>query len=171
MKFRYFRADHTTTIEDAKKQYFKLCMRWHPDRPNGDLEAMKQVNAEWDYLRKHNYNIHQSKSGGTYTDWSQDVPDDATNEFADIISKLVTMAGLEIEICGSWLWVGGNTREHRADLKGLGMRWASKKKMWYKAPKSWKRRSHKELGMDEIRSHYGSQRIDYKHAAGRMLTA
>lgn len=34
MKFTYFRADHTTTIEEAKRQYHRLCLRWHPDRPD-----------------------------------------------------------------------------------------------------------------------------------------
>lgn len=162
MKFQYFTADHTTTIEDAKKQYYRLCLRWHPDRPNGDLKVMQAINAEWDYLRRHNYNIHQTKDGGTYTDWSQDVPDDVTNEFADIISQLVTMQGLEIEICGSWLWVGGNTREHKDALKSMGMRWASKKRRWYRAPKDWKRKTHRELSMDEIRDKFGSTSVPTK---------
>lgn len=164
MKFTYFKANSTTTIEDAKKQYYKLCLRWHPDRPNGDEEAMKAINAEWDYLRKHNYNIHQSKDGGTYTDWQQDAPDDVTNEFADIISQLVNMVGLEVEICGSWLWVGGNTKEHKDGLKSLGMRWAAKKRRWYKAPKNWKRKVRKALDMEEIRARYGSQTIETKQA-------
>lgn len=169
MRFKYFKADHMTSIESAKKQYYKLCMQYHPDRPNGDEEAMKAINAEWDYLSKHNYNIHDSKDGGTYTDWTQDAPDDVTSEFADIISKLVTMVGLEIEICGSWLWVGGNTREHKDSLKGMGMRWASKKRRWYKAPKDWKRKTHRELSMDEIRSKFGSQTVQGKQYAA--LTA
>lgn len=169
MRFQYFKADHTTTIEDAKKQYYRLCHRWHPDMPGGDTEAMKQINAEWDYLRKHNYNVHESKDGGTYTDWSQDAPDDVTEQFADIISKLVTMDGLEVEVCGSWLWVGGNTKEHCGDLKAMGMRWASKKRRWYKAPKDWKRRNHRELSMDEIRNCFGSKKV--KADDKLMLTA
>lgn len=159
MKFTYFRADHTTTIEEAKRQYHRLCLRWHPDRPDGDLEAMMQVNAEWDYLRKHNYNIHESADGGTYTDWTQDAPDDVTDMFAEIIEQLIRMDGLEIEVCGSWLWVGGSTREHKDDLKAMGMRWAPKKHLWYKAPKNWKRRHRGEFTMDEIRSRYGSQSV------------
>lgn len=169
MKFQYFKADHMTSIEDAKRQYYKLCMQYHPDRPNGDLKAMQAINAEWDYLKTHNYNIHDSKDGGTYTDWNQDMPDDVTSEFADIISNLVTMAGLEIEICGSWLWVGGNTKEHKDSLKGMGMRWAAKKRRWYKAPKNWKRRHHGEFTMDEIRERYGSQAVQSKQYAA--LTA
>lgn len=41
MKFTYFKADHMTTIEEAKRQYHRLCLRWHPDRAGGDLEVMK----------------------------------------------------------------------------------------------------------------------------------
>ena len=169
MKFQYFKADHMTTIEEAKKQYYKLCMQYHPDRPNGNLEAMQAINAEWDYLRKHNYNIHQGRDGGVYTDWAQEVPDDVTDMFAEIISKLVTMVGLEIEICGSWLWVGGNTREHREALKGLGMRWASKKRMWYKAPRDWKRKTRHTLEMGEIRAKYGSTSVPT--SARKMIAA
>lgn len=169
MKFQYFKADHTTTIEACKKQYYRLCLRWHPDRPNGDEDAMKTINAEWDYLRKHNYNIHETAEGTTYTDWQQDTPDDVTEQFADLISQLVNLAGLEIEICGSWLWVGGNTKEHKDVLKGMGMRWASKKRRWYKAPKDWKRKVHRELTMDEIRSAFGSQTVQGRQYAA--LTA
>lgn len=159
MRFKYFRADHMTTIEEAKKQYYRLCLKWHPDVQGGDEDVMKEVNAEWDYLRKHNYNIHESSTGSTYTDWSQDAPDDVTNDFADIIDQLIHMQGLEIEICGSWLWVGGNTKEHRDGLKGMGMRWASKKQRWYKAPKDWKRKNHRELSMAEIRNRFGSTTV------------
>lgn len=169
MKFEYFKADHTTAIEDAKKQYYKLCMQYHPDRPNGDEEAMKAINAEWDYLCKHNYNIHEAQNGSVYTDWQQETPDDVTEQFAEIISKLVNMAGLDIEICGNWLWVGGNTREHKDELKVMGMRWASKKHRWYKAPKEWKRRNHHELSMDEIRNKFGSTEV--KGAQYAALTA
>lgn len=169
MKFTYFKADHTTTIEEAKKQYYRLCMRWHPDRPNGDLEAMKAVNAEFDYLKKHNYNIHESVSGDVYTDWTQDTPDDVTDMFVEIIEQLIRMDGLEIEVCGSWLWVGGNTREHKDGLKAMGMKWAPKKRRWYKAPRDWKRKHHGELTMDEIRNRFGSQKVETEKQAA--LTA
>lgn len=41
MKFTYFMADHMTTIEEAKRQYHRLCLRWHPDRAGGDLEVTR----------------------------------------------------------------------------------------------------------------------------------
>lgn len=171
MKFQYFKTDLSTnlTIEDAKKQYYKLCLRWHPDRPNGDLKAMQTINAEWDYIKAHNYNVHTTKSGSTYTDWSQQNPDDVTERFAEIIERLIHLEGLIIEICGTWLWVSGDTKTHKGTLKEIGMRWAPKKAMWYMKPEGWRKRSRKEYTIDEIRSAYGS--IQYASKGAKELQA
>lgn len=39
--------------------------------------------------------------------------------------------GLEVKVAGSWVWVSGDTRPHRAELKAAGLRWAPKKGKWY----------------------------------------
>lgn len=156
MKFQYFKANFQTTIEEAKRQYRKLAMKLHPDM-GGSEEAMKQLNAEWEYLSRHNYNIHETAEGSTYTDWSQDVPDDVTARYAEIIEALIHMEGVIIEICGSFIWLSGNTYDHKAEIKGLGFRWAHKKRMWYLAPEGWHKKSRRELTMGEIRDTYGSQ--------------
>ena len=155
MRFEYFKVDFQTSIEECKRQYRKLCMRWHPDRPNGDLKAMQTVNSEWDYLQKHNYNIHEDKEGNVYTDWNQDVPDDLTMKFAAIINALIRLDGVGIEICGSFIWLDGNTYEYRKALKALGFKWASRKKKWYMAPSDY-RKSTGEWSMTDIRMRYGS---------------
>lgn len=169
-QLKLIKADFQTAIEDIKAQYKKLVFKLHPDM-GGNEEDMKRLNVEFDFLKAHNFNVHKSQNGGVYTDQTQDTPDDVTANFKDIIDQLIHMDGLDIEICGSFLWVGGNTREHKDELKGMGFRWASKKRRWFMAPKDWRKKGRRELSMDEIRDSYGSQRIQYKHAAGRMLTA
>lgn len=169
-QLKLIKADHTTAIEDIKKQYKALAMKLHPDM-GGTIEEMSRLNVEFDFLRKHNYNIHKSQSGSVYTDETQDRPDDVTDRYAEIIEALIHMEGLEIEICGSFLWIGGNTYPHKADLKAMGFKWAAKKRRWFLAPQGWRKRGRRELTMNEIRDSYGSQRISYQHAAGRMLTA
>lgn len=174
-KFEFFkpmrgRTILTTPIEEVKRQYRKLVFAHHPDR-GGRLEDMQRVNAEFDALKKRVYNIHEDASGNVYTDQSQDRPDDVTDRFKDIIEQLIHMEGLEIEICGSFIWVGGNTREHKDELKAIGFRWASKKKLWFLAPQGWRKRGRRELSMGEIRMNYGSQTISYNHVAGRALPA
>lgn len=170
MKFQYFRADHTTTIEDAKNQYKKLILRYHPDlaAKNGmsveeATKATQTINAEFDYLKRHNYNIHETAEGSTYTDWSQYAPDDVTARYAEIIEALIHMEGVIIEVCGSFLWLSGSTYDHRAEIKAMGFKWASKKKMWYLAPKDWRKKSRRELTMGEIRDTYGSQVVGMGH--------
>ena len=186
MKFQYFKTDLSTnlTIEEAKRQYKRLILTHHPDlaAKNGmtveeATKATQTINAEWDYIRKHNYNIHETKDGGVYTDWNQDTADDVTERYAQIIEQLIKMEGVTIEICGSFIWLGGNTFEHKGEIKrldayGVKVGWANKKKMWFLAPPDWKKKSHKELTMDNIRNTYGSQFVGVgKTAAGRALTA
>ena len=43
------------------------------------------------------------------------------------IEKIFTLDGLEIEICGLWVWVGSETKKHKDTLKAAGYKWARKK--------------------------------------------
>jgi len=36
-------------LVELKHEFKRLVMRYHPDRPNGDEEIMKAVNAEYDH--------------------------------------------------------------------------------------------------------------------------
>ena len=78
-------------------------------------------------------------------------------DFIEIINVLLHLDGLSVELCGRWLWIGGNTKEHKEALKAAGCRWSSTKKLW-----SWHfaeegQRWHKGTKtMAEIRSKYGS---------------
>jgi curved DNA-binding protein CbpA len=170
-KFFKFRPDQTITIEAIKKQYHKLALQWHPDRPNGDLTTMQQINAEFDKLRKLYYNVHESQNGFTYTDEAQTATDDVTANFVDIIDQLIKMEGVMVEICGSFIWLGGNTYEHKAEIKSLGFKWASKKKKWFLAPKDWKKKGRRELTMQEIRENYGSRVVSSATNMTYALTA
>lgn len=174
-EFKFFiptrgRTIFQTPIEEVKRQYRKLVFEHHPDK-GGKLEDMQRVNAEFDALKKRVYNIHEGQSGEVYTDQTQEAPDDVTERFKDIIDQLVHMDNLVIEICGSFLWVGGDTRPHCAELREMGFRWARKKKLWFLAPKGWRKRTRRDVSMGEIRMKYGSQTISYSHAAGRALPA
>ena len=155
MRFEYFKADFRTPIEEIKRQYHRLVLAHHPDR-GGDLRAMQKVNEEWDWLKKHNYDIHEASNGAVYTDERQVAPDDVTERFATLINALIRLDGVGIEVCGSFIWLSGNTYEWRKAIKALGFRWARRKQMWYLAPTNYRRTSG-EWSMDEIRAYHGSQ--------------
>ncbi len=87
------------TLEELKKQYKTLAMKHHPDH-GGTVEAMQQINAEYDRLFERLKNVHQTAEGTTYT--SREETTETPDEFRDIINRLITFQGVHIEICGSW---------------------------------------------------------------------
>lgn len=157
--------NNITSLDELKKAYRRLAMIHHPD-VGGDLETMKAINAEHDTLfeqlkRKHN----------TEADENHQTTETA-EEFRDIIAVLIRLSGLEIELCGSWLWIGGNTREHKEELKAAGCRWSSNKKLWYWHHPEQGRKWHRgNRTMGEIRTKYGSETIRSRYEGATLSAA
>lgn len=150
---KFFHVSMTTPIEEIKKQYLELCMKHHPDK-GGKTEDMQQINAEYSELLRTHGHIHMSANGGTYEDYNS--PQEVPENFTDLISALVNIPGIHIEIVGKFVWVDGDTYPHKAEIKGLGMKWASNRQKWYKAPDGWKRVSRSKEEFDVIRARYGT---------------
>ena len=139
------------TLDELKREYRRLAMIHHPD-VGGDVETMQAINAEYDELHEVLKKAHNQQADEHHQ--TTETPD----EFRDIVERLLRMHGLEVELCGSWLWIGGNTREHKDELKAAGCRWSSNKKLWYWHPAEEGRRWHKgSATMNQIRNKYGSQ--------------
>ena len=138
------------TLNELKSEYRRLVMIHHPDR-GGDPEIMKQINND------HDERFEQLKAGYNATADDNHKCAETPEEFRDILNVLFTLDGLEIELCGSWLWIGGNTREHKDALKAAGCTWCSKKKLWSWHHPEEKRTYHRgKRSIDEIRAKYGS---------------
>lgn len=151
---KYF--NNVKTLDELKAEYRRLALKYHPDL-GGDTEAMKAINAEHDTLFEilkveHNRRADEDTTGKTYR------TTETAEEFRDIIEHLLKLDGLDVELCGSWLWIGGDTRKHKEALKAAGCVWSKNKQKWY-----W---HHKEDGakysrgrynMEQIRDKFGSQ--------------
>lgn len=143
------------TGEEVKALYKKLALKWHPDR-GGDNESMKALNLAFEQVFNRLKDIHVNhNTGETYTKATYETP----KEFIDLINNLFKLSGIVIEICGSFVWVSGNTKEHKDALKALGLKYSANKTAWYKAPVGYRKASNKKFSMDEIRDFYGSQII------------
>lgn len=151
---KYFTA---TTLDELKAQYRRLAMKYHPDC-GGDEETMKAINNEHDELfevlkRSHNKKAEEDTTGKTHA--TTETPE----EFRTIIEFLLKLGeGVVVELCGSWLWISGETKPHKEALKSVGCKWSSNKKAWYWHHKEdgvgWTRRKN---SMAYIRNKYGSQ--------------
>ena len=54
-----------------------------------------------------------------------------SENISNIIAILSTINGLKAEMVGSWLWLSGNTYQHKEKLKEFGFLWSGKHKKWY----------------------------------------
>ena len=141
------------TLEELRKEYRRLCMVHHPDR-GGDAATMAAINNEYDET------FHRMQSTGAAADQATGTQQtaEAPEAFRAVVSRLVILEGLQIEVCGSWLWITGNTYHNRDAIKAAGCRYSKNKSAWYWRPaESAEYRSHGKATMDEIRQKYGSQ--------------
>lgn len=158
---KYF--ENINTLEELRKQYKELLKLHHPDN-GGDLETMQAVNAEYDRMFKilkdqhENSNADYGNANTNYNNMKYDFAED--EKLREMLNKIIHFNGIDIELVGAWIWVSGNTYACKKELKELGFKWASQKKMWYWHSEAFRKMSRKTLSMDEIRGYYGSTRVE-----------
>jgi hypothetical protein len=81
------------------------------------------------------------------------------NLYREFIYRIIHLEGIQIELCGTWIWISGNTKEHRKYLKEVGCFWADKKQMWYWRSEEYRSFSRKSHNIKDIRNKYGSDII------------
>lgn len=162
---KYFKD--VNTLEQLRRQYKELLKRFHPDNANGSTEATQEINAEYDQLfkilkNKHENNSHKTADSTTDkgSDYSKNMYDwENDKALREVLQQIINFDGIEIEIVGAWIWVSGNTYSYKKELKELGFKWASQKKQWYFHTDAFRKKSHKSLSMEDIRSYYGSTKV------------
>jgi curved DNA-binding protein CbpA len=138
----------TITPDDVKRCYRQAAMHYHPDRNPAGVEMMKLINAAYEVLKEFSGTLDTGPAAMN----GQSYPE-AVNA---ALNAIFGLAGLDIEICGAWVWVGGQTYPHREALKAAGFKFAGQKKRWYFRPEDWRSSSRGNFTMDDIRSRYGS---------------
>lgn len=140
-------------LNEVKQLYKKLAKEHHPDK-GGDVETMKMINAEYDYVSAR----LMKDSGFSEEDISKER--EFSEEYKIVIDKIINIEGVIIELAGSWIWVTGNTHPVRQQLKDAGLLWAKKKVAWFWRPEAEKsRRSNGNTSLEDIRSKYGAETI------------
>ncbi len=142
--------------EAVKSAWKQKAKENHPDI-GGELRRMQLVNEARDFLFKCIGN-----------GWTWDATQKAkaaeetplTETINELWNKIKHLPKINIELCGTWVWVSGETKEVKDQLSEAGMKYASKKQMWAWSPPGSKRRYGKKTQpMDKIRAKYGSENL------------
>lgn len=122
-------------IETLKAKYKELALIHHPDR-GGDSSTMAEINAEFDQKAKelggtgiHKKNEREDKAAGMT---EEELEAAIAAEFKATLEALVKLDldGVVIELIGSWLWVSGDTKKIKEELKEINFHWNFSRKLW-----------------------------------------
>jgi len=136
------------SFDDIKAAYRVACSKYHPDRNPAGLEMMKLVNGAYQALSDY-------VQGSVKDEFVE--AESLSDELNAALNAIIAL-GLTIEICGSWIWVSGDTKPHREILKAAGYRWAPKKLMWSFCGGE-RTSSRGKFSMDDIRNRHGSYSV------------
>lgn len=136
------------TPEIIKQAYRQAAKKYHPDRNPAGTEMMKLVNAAYEALKDFTGKI------------LRETPDSFKygEKINEALNRIMGL-GLNIEICGTWIWVSGDTKVHKEKLKAAKYLWSPKKSSWYFRAEGYKARPHQAWSMEKIQSVYGSRRV------------
>lgn len=152
------------TLDEAKQLYRKLCIRLHPDRSGYDSKTdFQQMLAQFEKFRP-----ATERFTGEFDNWN-------ATEYAHLIEQLLQIPGIKIEICGSWIWLSGDTKPVKDQIKavdpGESMRrgWSKHKMKWYFSPRGYRKRSGDTLDFDTIKDLYGHRTVRKDEKKQRAL--
>ncbi len=136
---------------DIKLAYRRKAAEFHPDRNPTGAEIMKMINAAYELVQ--NEDQIEVFANATMAQYP-----------AELSAALMAIKGLGlfIEVCGLWVWVSGETKLHKDNLKSAGYHWSNPKKMWYYRPEQHKSKKHDGTtwSMDKIRESFGTVKVE-----------
>ena len=146
-----------TTLDALKARYREMAKALHPDlHPELGDEPVKALNRQFDDLCAKLSRVSRDGRTEATAQEAAAAREDAS-AYRAVVEKIIHLHGLDVELCGCWLWVSGNTYAHRDALKAAGLRWSSKKQMWYWRPdEAACTRRHRSASIGKIRCKYGS---------------
>ena len=110
-----------TNVEELKKMYRKLAIKYHPDHSKDDGKAFIALQEAFEML-------HDKLKSGDKDAWKHK---ESASDFMNIINEIIKY-NVDIEIIGSWIYVKGTETKTIKDevLKPLKFWWSRKHKSW-----------------------------------------
>jgi hypothetical protein len=144
---KYF--NELMSIEETRNLFKQYCIQLHPDKPTGNHEEFCVMKSEYESIIKKLSSSESSKDKPQYNFKGE-------QSIMDILEAVIRIKNLDIEVCGSWIWVSGDTKPAKDRLKDIGFKWSKGKNKWYYSPYMGQKKKRGRYSMSKIRNKYGS---------------
>lgn len=163
---KYFSPE--MNIEELRKNFRQLCLELHPDK-GGDEEQFKAMKNEYDYFCR----LQAAGEAGKATAENRAArfTAETEKELREALERFLNIHGIVVEICGSWLWISGNTFPVHEQIKAAGAKFSGQKKMWYWSATMRDGKVRGRYDMKKIRSKFGSEAIESTAAEVKLIAA
>ena len=155
------------TVAEIKAKFRDLAFQHHPDL-GGDTAMMQQINDQY-HKALQGANGQQSKgSDGKHHTYRYD---EATEQaIAQKLDELLSLQleDIDISIIGTWIWVTGNTKPCKAQLKETGLKWHNTRQAWYFNTTGYRGYSS-NADLEELAKTYGVRNVDNLKKRGKNL--
>lgn len=155
----YFKS--CASLNDVKALYRTLAKLHHPDK-GGDLATMQAINNEYAFA------VRAIAKGMDLS--AEEIENEILNaeQYQTAVNAIINLEGINIEICGGWIWVTGNTFPHKLVFRENGFFFAHKKVAWYFRSPEYKVNNRKKMTLEEIRTKYGTHQIQSKFYTNQL---
>lgn len=151
--YKYFTGSYAS-IQDVKNEYKRLAKLYHPDlNGNSTTAIMQEVNSEYDRIIIEVNNKQDKKVN---------INNYYEGLFKNVVIELLKIKDITIDVVGFYLWIDGNTKQHKDELKKIGCLYSCNQKKWYYNGCQHKSRKCSKKSWNEITSYYGCYTIDNK---------
>jgi len=147
------------TVEEIKKHYRILAFKNHPDR-GGDVKIMQEINAQYqNALKACDMQTSTDSNNKKHTYYYNA---DKEQKLAEKITALLSLNMLDVDISliGVWIWITGETKQYKEQLKKLACKWHSKRKCWYFQDGKKARYNKKNGSLNELANKYGCKNFN-----------
>ena len=147
-----------STVEQIKSTYRQWAFKLHPDH-GGDLEQMKELNLQYERTLKNANGQTSVDSEGKEHVYRYN--ESIENELVEILFQLLSlkMQDVDLLLIGSWVWVVGDTKPHKDQLKNLKCRWHSQRSCWYYRSAKSRCFSQSSGDLSELAQKYGCTNV------------
>ncbi len=141
-----------STVEQIKKLFRELAMLHHPDH-GGDTATMQAINAAYQVaLKRADGQKSTGSDGKEHTYYYNAETERAVMDALYQILRIKMDA--HVYLIGTWIWIEGQTKPVKEQLKAAGCRWHSERVAWYwrvEPLKTWRSKGD----LSELAAKYG----------------